>query len=1364
MKNFYIKQLPSKQLLRRVLLSLLILISIKTTLKAQFTITENFRGSSVGTDIKIGANAYLTSGIDDLIGAGWLRLTKDLGNQRGYAYIDRSFPSNMGIIIDFEYKAWRTQEDATYKGGDGFSVFLFDAETSQFSIGAWGGSLGYANLYSGSTIQEGLAGAYMGVGFDTYGNFGAASEGKNGGVNNSSDLVPNSVVLRGPKNHAEPYRFLTHKQTNGASDPKIDCEIIRDIRPTDEQFYRRVTIRIIPVIDGGVQKYRFSVSWRTENGGEESELINFVTEDEIPTRLKMGFAASTGGAVDFHEIRNLIVTTPHNMRISKRADKDVLRSINVGGDENKITYTVEVVNDTEYSYTDAQFFDELVNIDGTAIPISMFEIDEVIVGTEFTSANLSIVEGKNIVGGILSIPSNSVGNITIIGRLKGIPKSNLLVNRVSLLPTGGDEDYDLSNNFAELAIPVIAEEVDLTLQTTVDKRCFDPDNGNNFEVKVINMGTKPAEFKRRGLTDAFNRPRIAVTKVIPPGYIYDDSATPDGFGFVLPQQSKWDRIIDNDTPYDGYTTYTYIAKGLSVDYQEVEEYGGEYPYPLRYSIKSITETNYIDETTVQYRGANGNIAYDGEDIEPIENRGNNSSILALSEVPGLPELPNGGIVEYIAGEKANQLTATADSGNSLLWYLSQDGVSQHIAPIPSTKQIGTTTYYVSQANSGGCEGPMAEITVNVLMRNYWVGKVEGETNRHKWSDPTNWTAGYVPAAYKSVEFATEENNGPGGWGNGEGTAKADLHLDNIDQQYSGGGFSGGRIIGDLINMSNKDLVITAGNQLLIDGIVYNKDSEGEPIKPNGGILIKSHPDIATGTLFFTKLEENSGLVATVEFYSLAGRCDDCGYYKREWQYFGIPVERGITFPFKNIPGEEVNYWLTLTSGSRSWQKVTPTTEMAPLRCYQITSDVAPDEPYLFTGKLRLSRYTFYTLNTEGLGPYSKIFIVSNPFTGAIPISPISIRDQLNNLLEHTVYLFNQGTRDQWRKLNGSSITGIAAGQYLAVPLELGGEGRLPDRIPSMHTFLIILDGNQSNLRLDYTHLIKNTVSEDLHMPAWRSATSSTKSGSSTTPPSSGGLRSDTASSDSNTDSATTTPSASSASTSSLKNQTGSASTEKGKRPYIIADAIGERSADRIWIFAVKGTTRGFDNGWDARKMAEEGLTQLYTLDDTGEERFQVASVPTLDGISIGFEPDSDGSYELQFALSAHWTTEEIYLHDLKTGEQQRVVDGGSYRFEASKKDSSERFRLSYSGSGIFAQEIEESDIQILTLGDGKIFIKNESNNQCSIFISESESGKLLTYIEVETGSETVIENMPEGRYLIRIENDHINDVRRLTLK
>jgi Ig-like domain CHU_C associated/Secretion system C-terminal sorting domain len=61
------------------------------------------------------------------------------------------------------------------------------------------------------------------------------------------------------------------------------------------------------------------------------------------------------------------------------------------------------------------------------------------------------------------------------------------------------------------------------------------------------------------------------------------------------------------------------------------------------------------------------------------------------------------------------LSATADAGNSLLWYNAATGGTGTVnIPSTITSVSGTTTYYVSQTNAGACESPRAAINVNII--------------------------------------------------------------------------------------------------------------------------------------------------------------------------------------------------------------------------------------------------------------------------------------------------------------------------------------------------------------------------------------------------------------------------------------------------------------------------------------------------------------------------------------------------------------------------------------------------------------------------------------------------------------------------
>ena len=113
------------------------------------------------------------NGTIDPVGSGWLRLTDSEGNQTGYAYNTTQFDLSQGLLVQFDYATWGGS------GADGYSVYLFDAGVvnpgpGPFNIGAFGGSLGYAQKlphfrYHGTL--PGISGGYIGIGVDEYGNF-----------------------------------------------------------------------------------------------------------------------------------------------------------------------------------------------------------------------------------------------------------------------------------------------------------------------------------------------------------------------------------------------------------------------------------------------------------------------------------------------------------------------------------------------------------------------------------------------------------------------------------------------------------------------------------------------------------------------------------------------------------------------------------------------------------------------------------------------------------------------------------------------------------------------------------------------------------------------------------------------------------------------------------------------------------------------------------------------------------------------------------------------------------------------------------------------------------------------------------------
>jgi hypothetical protein len=161
---------------------------------AQFPYTESFKrstapgitfgGSPVSAFLTADAIAAAAHGMSvaDPDGSGYLRLTDMSTNQTGYVINSTRFPSRNGIHVEFEYY--------TYGGAnipfnaDGITLFLFDADAPAFNIGAFGGSLGYAQKHDPPNNVfdlPGISRGFLGIGLDEFGNFANSLEGRQGG-------------------------------------------------------------------------------------------------------------------------------------------------------------------------------------------------------------------------------------------------------------------------------------------------------------------------------------------------------------------------------------------------------------------------------------------------------------------------------------------------------------------------------------------------------------------------------------------------------------------------------------------------------------------------------------------------------------------------------------------------------------------------------------------------------------------------------------------------------------------------------------------------------------------------------------------------------------------------------------------------------------------------------------------------------------------------------------------------------------------------------------------------------------------------------------------------------------------------------
>lgn len=300
-----------------------------------FPYCETFQTPNTLSETIFGGNARLLNGV--------LQLTSNQNDQRGYVYINVPFPSTYGLKVEFEYFSYG---GTSPQPGDGVSMFLFDGDAPSFTPGGFGGSLGYGPRNN----EPGLSNAYLGIGFDEFGNFGTTHGGMVGSFSALDEFgrAPNSIVIRGPGNGYSGYQFVVGRKTmevgtdkdglNPGAQFPISSGGSGTSRVTDpmKPGYRRVNLELTPNPNGVGFFLTLTMLVTIEPNLPRQVTIFDRPYDFIPPKnLKIGFAASTGGANNFHEIRNLKVEVSADDALINPTGVDINDYSSCAGQENR---------------------------------------------------------------------------------------------------------------------------------------------------------------------------------------------------------------------------------------------------------------------------------------------------------------------------------------------------------------------------------------------------------------------------------------------------------------------------------------------------------------------------------------------------------------------------------------------------------------------------------------------------------------------------------------------------------------------------------------------------------------------------------------------------------------------------------------------------------------------------------------------------------------------------------------------------------------------------------------------------------------------------------------------------------------------
>ena len=441
------------QFLRPLIFSSLLWLSCASAARAAIIINAPMTDTNSSGWV-LGGNpnsAILTGdGSIDPSGSGWLRLTNNTGNQTGFAYNTTTFDLSAGALIQFDYATWGGN------GADGYSVYLFDANVPTFNIGAFGGSLGYAQKSATASCGAapanvpGISGGYVGIGVDEFGNYAYGCEGRNGG----SAQKPNTVTVRGSvvgfgggavgsTQSTTSYPWIATSATSGTS-------LWYNGTPRPGQFgtdYRKVIIRISPapnpVADVWIQY------------GYNTTPVQMVTSQTLPAisasqQLKIGYAASTGGSTNYHEIRNLLITTINQ---STAIDLGVTKTAVTTGTSTAITSAL-VGSSFQYLLTARNYGPN--NVTATGVGITDNFPANLSAGswacTSAGGASCGTASGTGNLATTATLPLNGSVTYRVNATLNTLPAGNLLSNTASLTIPGAVTDYFPNNNSVTASI------------------------------------------------------------------------------------------------------------------------------------------------------------------------------------------------------------------------------------------------------------------------------------------------------------------------------------------------------------------------------------------------------------------------------------------------------------------------------------------------------------------------------------------------------------------------------------------------------------------------------------------------------------------------------------------------------------------------------------------------------------------------------------------------------------------------------------------------------------------------------------------------------------------------------------------------
>ena len=235
-------------------------------------------GAGSGFDLPAGSSG---SPNEAAVTGGNLVLTTAANSQAGIAVYQTPFSAYGSVSFDFTYNS------SGGSGANGLSFFLLNGDALTGGAGSvvpggYGGGLGYSD-----DGRAGITDGWLGVGFDTFGNYADSDQGQSPATP-AEQASPNTIGVRGSGSGTSGYAYLDGAQFSPGIDGTREVDVtLNDGTGANGTPQETLTVRV------------------STNGGSTwtTPISNYAIAQPVPGSLYFGFAASTGGSTDLHEIK-----------------------------------------------------------------------------------------------------------------------------------------------------------------------------------------------------------------------------------------------------------------------------------------------------------------------------------------------------------------------------------------------------------------------------------------------------------------------------------------------------------------------------------------------------------------------------------------------------------------------------------------------------------------------------------------------------------------------------------------------------------------------------------------------------------------------------------------------------------------------------------------------------------------------------------------------------------------------------------------------------------------------------------------------------------------------------------------------------